>query len=101
MADIIKNDCQGEDVVTIAYTHGFENGKAYAAAEIFTLKSELEEALEIIKSFHLDQIDYSVINNLSGHNNHNVRWARRYLGMKEEWSLDEAHAFLNRNKTDG
>jgi hypothetical protein len=67
------------------------------AAEISALKEKLNEAEQIIKSFHLEYVDYSVINNLSGHNNHNPRWARRFLDMKEELSIDDARAFLTVN----
>ncbi len=127
MADIIKNDCQGErmldDRIPINIElgkHGLYYGTSPAmkgllvigdsieevmrrvphaisemrAAEIASLQARLSEAREIIKSFHLEYVDYSVLNHLSAHNNHNPRWARRFLGMKEEMSLDDARAFL-------
>jgi hypothetical protein len=78
-----------------------EVAKSQSDAEISALKEKLNEAEQIIKSFHLEYVDYSVLNNLSGHNNHNARWARRFLGMEEEMSLDDARSFLKENENVG
>jgi hypothetical protein len=89
------------DVQTGAYFEGLEAGKAESATEIETIKAELKEAREIIKSFHLDNMDYSVRNNLSGHNSHNLCWARRFLGMKEKMSIADARTYLNMEEANG
>lgn len=66
----------------------FEKAFSDAAAEIATLR-------QVLKAMHDEYLDYSLINNLTGHNNHNVRWARLVMGMKEYLTEQEARAALN------
>jgi len=59
------------------------------------VQAERERWSACVKDLHDTEVDYSVINHLSAHNNHGLKWARRLLGFKEEWTHDEAKAYIS------
>ena len=92
MTDIIRDDCQGEDDLTIARMDGFRRGKEAAAAEIAALRARIREAHQII--FATPVVRMNRENAAMNGEAHAIEYADRL----EQWS-PRARAFLNGGKS--